>query len=63
MHVKDLTAGEPVGSGEGEIEFAATLAADGEAGAWVVELEGKCWGDTKRYLRQAVELLAPLVEE
>jgi len=66
VHVKDIAAGEPVGFGEGEIDFpalAATLAADGCTADWVVELEGKCWDDPKRYLREAVDFLAPLVGE
>ncbi|HUT01069.1 MAG TPA: TIM barrel protein [Phycisphaerae bacterium] len=65
VHVKDIAEGEPVGFGEGELDFAAlaaTLDADGYAGDWVVELEGKCWEDPKRYLCEAVERLAPLVE-
>jgi sugar phosphate isomerase/epimerase len=66
VHVKDIARGEPVGFGEGEIDFAALVAAlkaDGYAGDYVVELEGKCWDDPKRYLCEAVELLAPLIEE
>lgn len=65
VHVKDIAAGEPVGFGAGEIDFAAltaTLAADGYDGDYVVELEGACWEDPKRYLREAVELLAPMIE-
>jgi sugar phosphate isomerase/epimerase len=65
VHVKDIAAGEPVGFGAGEIDFAAltaALKADGYAGDYVVELEGRCWEDPRRYLREAVALLAPMVE-
>jgi sugar phosphate isomerase/epimerase len=58
-------AGEPVGSGLDEIDLAALVAAlkaDAYAGDYVVELEGACRDDPKRYLREAVELLAPLIE-
>jgi len=66
VHVKDIAQGQPVPFGAGEIDFAALTArvlGDGYEGDWVVELEGEaCWSDPKRFLREAVELLTPLIE-
>jgi sugar phosphate isomerase/epimerase len=65
VHLKDIAGGKSVPFGTGEVDFAGligALRADGYAGDYVVELEDDCRKDTDRYLREAVELLRPLID-